>query len=102
MAQAGWLGIAMPAAYGGAGLGILEAALMMEDVSGSGAGLSGASAIPMHVFGLHLAVVHGSDEQDDRWLPRLIAGQDTACFGVTEPNTGLTPVANTTSKGQRY
>src|SRR3546814_15456417 len=82
MAQAGWLGIAMPAEYGGAGLGILEAALMMEAVSGSGAGLSGASAIHMNVFGLHPVVVHGSDEQKARWLPRIIAGEDKACFGV--------------------
>jgi len=89
MAQAGWLGIAMPPEYGGAGLGILEAALMMEAVSGSGAGLSGASAIHMNVFGLHPVVVHGSDEQKARWLPRIIAGEDKACFGVTEPNSGL-------------
>jgi len=89
MAQAGWLGIAMPAEYGGAGLGILEAALMMETVSGSGAGLSGASAIHMNVFGLHPVVVHGSDAQKARWLPRIIAGEDKACFGVTEPNSGL-------------
>ena len=89
MAQAGWLGIAMPVEYGGAGLGILEAALMMEAVSGSGAGLSGASAIHMNVFGLHPVVVHGSDEQKARWLPRIIAGEDKACFGVTEPNSGL-------------
>ena len=89
MAQAGWLGIAMPVEYGGAGLGILEAALMMEAVSGSGAGLSGASAIHMNVFGLHPVVVHGNAEQKARWLPRIIAGEDKACFGVTEPNSGL-------------
>ena len=63
MAKAGWLGIAMPTEYGGSGLGISEAALMMEAVSGSGAGLSGASAIHMNVFGLHPVVVNGSDEQ---------------------------------------
>jgi len=62
---------------------------MMEAVSGSGAGLSGASAIHMNVFGLHPVVVHGSDEQRQRWLPRIIAGEDKACFGVTEPNSGL-------------
>lgn len=89
MATSGWLGIAMPTLYGGAGLGILEAALMMEAVSGSGAGLSGASAIHMNVFGLHPVVVHGSEEQKARWLPRIIAGEDKACFGVTEPNSGL-------------
>ncbi|MDT3671245.1 MAG: acyl-CoA dehydrogenase family protein [Aromatoleum sp.] len=89
MAEAGWLGIAMPTEYGGAGLGISEAALMMETVSGSGAGLSGASAIHMNVFGLHPVVVFGTDEQKARWLPPVIKGQAKACFGVTEPNTGL-------------
>ena len=89
MAQAGWLGIAMPEAYGGAGLGITEAALMMHTISATGAGLSGASAVHMNIFGLHPAVVFGSDAQKQRWLPPLIAGRDKACFGVTEPNTGL-------------
>ena len=89
MAKAGWLGIAMPTEYGGAGLGIMEAALMMETVSGSGAGMSGASSIHMNVFGLHPVVVYGSDEQKARWLPPIISGEAKACFGVTEPNTGL-------------
>lgn len=89
MAQSGWLGIAMPEAYGGAGLGITEAALMMHTISATGAGLSGASAVHMNIFGLHPVVVFGSDEQKARWLPPLIAGTDKACFGVTEPNTGL-------------
>ena len=89
LADAGWLGIAMPTEYGGAGLGITEAALMMRTISGSGAGLSGASAVHMNIFGLHPVVVFGSDEQKKRWLPPLIAGKDRACFGVTEPNAGL-------------
>ena len=89
LAAAGWLGIAMPQEYGGAGLGITEAALMMRTISGSGAGLSGASAVHMNIFGLHPVVVFGSDEQKQRWLPPLIAGKDRACFGVTEPNAGL-------------
>lgn len=89
LAQSGWLGIAMPEAYGGAGLGISEAALMMHTISATGAGLSGASAVHMNIFGLHPVVVFGTDEQKKRWLPPLIAGQDRACFGVTEPNTGL-------------
>lgn len=89
MASAGWLGIAMPQAYGGAGLGILEACIMMEAVSASGAGLSGASAIHMNVFGLHPVVVYGSEAQKQRWLPPIIRGEVQACFGVTEPNTGL-------------
>ena len=89
LADAGWLGIAMPQAYGGAGLGISEAALMMHTIAATGAGLSGASAVHMNIFGLHPVVVFGSDAQKKRWLPPLIAGQDKACFGVTEPNTGL-------------
>ncbi|MBU3582889.1 acyl-CoA/acyl-ACP dehydrogenase [Polynucleobacter sp. 15G-AUS-farblos] len=89
LADAGWLGIAMPQEYGGAGLGITEAALMMRTISGTGAGLSGASAVHMNIFGLHPVVVFGSDEQKQRWLPPLIAGEDRACFGVTEPNAGL-------------
>ena len=88
-AQAGWLGIAMPVEVGGAGLGITEAAIMMRTISGSGAGMSGASAIHLNIFGLHPVVVNGTTEQKQRWLPPLIAGQHKACFGVTEPNTGL-------------
>ncbi len=89
MAQAGWLGVAMPERFGGSGLGITEAALVMHTVSASGAGLSGASAVHMNIFGLHPVVVHGNDEQRERWLPPLIQGRERACFAVTEPNTGL-------------
>ena len=89
IATAGWLGIAMPEAHGGAGLGITEAAIMMQAIAQSGAGLSGASAVHMNVFGLHPVVVFGTGEQQRRWLPPLIAGQEKACFAVTEPNTGL-------------
>ncbi|KOF54595.1 MULTISPECIES: acyl-CoA dehydrogenase family protein [unclassified Achromobacter] len=105
MAAAGWLGIAMPAQYGGSGLGIFEAALMMEAVAASGAGLAGASAIHMNVFGLHPVVVHGSDEQRARWLPPIIGGEQKACFGVTEPNTGLNTLKLRTlavRQGDRY
>ena len=89
MADAGWLGIAMPEAQGGAGLGITEAALMLQAVSASGAGFSGASAIHMNIFGLNPVVVFGSEAQKQRILPPLIAGQDKACFAVTEPDAGL-------------
>jgi acyl-CoA dehydrogenase len=89
LADSGWLGMAMPQAYGGAGLGISEAALMMHTISATGAGLSGASAVHMNIFGLHPVVVFGTDEQKRRWLPPLIEGRDRACFAVTEPNTGL-------------
>lgn len=89
LAESGWLGIAMPEEYGGAGLGISEAGLMMHTISATGAGLSGASAVHMNIFGLHPVVVFGTDEQKKRWLPPLIEGRDKACFGVTEPNAGL-------------
>jgi acyl-CoA dehydrogenase len=89
VAQAGWLGIAMPAAYGGAGLGIVEAALLMQAISESGAGFSGASAVHMNIFGLNPVVVFGTEQQKQCWLPPLIRGDDRACFAVTEPNAGL-------------
>ncbi len=105
MAQAGWLGIAMPQEHGGSGLGILEACLMMETVAASGGCLSAASAIHMNVFGLHPVVVFGTDEQKRRWLPPIIKGQAKACFAVTEPNTGLNTLKLKTMavrKGDRY
>ncbi len=93
MAEAGFLGIAMPEAVGGAGLGITEAALMMERIAASGAGMSGASAVHINIFGLHPVVVFGSAEQRARMLPPLIAGREKACFAVTEPDTGLNTLA---------
>jgi len=89
LAQAGWLGIAMPESCGGSGLGITEAAIMMQTISESGAGFSGASAVHMNIFGLNPVVVFGSDAQKKRMLPPLISGAERACFAVTEPNTGL-------------
>ncbi len=89
VARAGWLGIAMPEAYGGAGLGIGEAAVMMQAVSQSGAGFSGASALHMNIFGLNPVVKFGTEEQKQRFLPPLIRGEEKACFAVTEPDVGL-------------
>ncbi|MBN8872969.1 MAG: acyl-CoA/acyl-ACP dehydrogenase [Rhodospirillales bacterium] len=105
IADANWLGIAMPEEYGGAGLGITEAALLMQAIAESGAGMSGASAIHINIFGLHPVVVHGTAEQKARMLPPLIAGKDRACFGVTEPNAGLNTTEITTraeKRGDRY
>ena len=85
----GWLGIAMPEEYGGAGLGILEASILAHTIARSGAGMSGASAIHLNLFGPNPIVVFGTDEQKRRLLPPLIQGQDRACFGVTEPDVGL-------------
>ena len=105
VAEGDWLGIAMPEEYGGAGLGITEAALMMQAIAESGAAMSGASAIHINIFGLNPVVVHGTPEQKQRMLPPLIAGQDRACFGVTEPNAGLNTTEITTRadrRGDRY
>ena len=105
LARDGWLGIAMPESHGGAGLGIIEAAIMMQTIAESGAGFSGASAIHMNIFGLNPVVVFGTDDQKNRMLPGLIAGKERACFAVTEPNTGLNTTRIKTKaekKGDKY
>jgi len=89
LADAGWLGICIPEEYGGSGLGITEAALMMQTISASGAGMSGASAVHMNIFGLSPVVLFANDEQKRRMLPPLVEGREKACFAVTEPNAGL-------------
>jgi acyl-CoA dehydrogenase len=85
----GWLGIALPEECGGAGLGVTEAALMMQTVAESGGGFSAASAIHMNIFSPQPIALFGTDEQKQRMLPPLIRGEDRTCFGVTEPNAGL-------------
>lgn len=87
--EGGWFGIAMPEEYGGSGLGITEATIMMQAIAESGAGYTGASAVHLNIFGLNPVVIFGTDEQKERMLPPLIRGDDCACFGVTEPNAGL-------------
>jgi acyl-CoA dehydrogenase len=89
IADGGWLGIAMPTEYGGSGLGITDAAIMMRAITQSGAGLAGASSIHMNIFGLNPVVVYGTEEQKLRMLPPLIRGEERACFAVTEPDAGL-------------
>ena len=105
LAKDGWLGIAMPEEFGGSGLGITEAALMMQAIAESGAGFSGASAVHMNIFGLNPVVVFGTPEQKRRMLPPLIQGGHRACFAVTEPNTGLNTrnlKVKAEKKGGRY
>ena len=99
-ANGGWLGIAMPEEYGGSGLGITEASIMMQAVAESGAGFSGASAIHLNIFGLNPVVVFGTDEQKRRMLPPLIRGEEKACFGVTEPDAGL-DTTNLTTRAEK-
>lgn len=96
MADGGWLGITMPEELGGAGLGVTEASIMMHAVSASGGGYSAASTIHINLFGPHAIVVNGTAEQKQRWLPPLIAGDQKACFGVTEPDAGLDTTSITT------
>jgi acyl-CoA dehydrogenase len=93
VAEAGLLGIAMPEAYGGSGLGIAEAAVLMGAIAESGACMSGASAVHMNIFGLNPVVVFGADEQKRRMLTPLIRGEHKACFAVTEPDAGLNTAA---------
>jgi acyl-CoA dehydrogenase len=105
MADAGWLGICIPEEYGGSGLGVVEAAIMMRTIAESGAGMSGASAVHINVFGLNPVVVFGTDEQRKRMLPPMIDGREKACFAVTEPNTGLNTTQLKTraeAKNDRY
>jgi acyl-CoA dehydrogenase len=105
MADAGWLGICIPEKFGGSGLGMLEAAIMMRTIAESGAGMSGASAVHINVFGLNPVVVFGTDEQCKRMLPPMIDGREKACFAVTEPNTGLNTTQLKTravAKNDRY
>lgn len=89
MANGGWLGITMPEELGGSGLGVTEAAIMMQAATSSGGGYTAASAIHINLFGPHAIVVHGTAEQKARWLTPLIKGDEKACFGVTEPDAGL-------------
>ena len=93
MAAAGWLGITMPSEYGGAGLGVTEAALLMHEVASHGGGMAAASTVHINLFGPHPIVVRGTSEQRQRWLPRLVQGLDQVAFGFTEPDAGLNTTA---------
>ncbi|MBI4012115.1 MAG: acyl-CoA/acyl-ACP dehydrogenase [Candidatus Rokubacteria bacterium] len=87
-ARAGWLGLAIPEAYGGAGLGVVEATLMLEAICASGAGLSGASPVHFAVFPPMPIIRHGTEDLRRRILPGIAAGTLSLAFGVTEPNAG--------------
>jgi len=93
MADAGWLGITMPPEYGGAGLGVTEAVIMLHEVASHGGGMASASTVHINLFGPHPIVVVGTPEQKQRWLPRLVEGKDQCCFGFTEPDAGLNTTA---------
>jgi acyl-CoA dehydrogenase len=88
LADNGWLGVTIPEAYGGSGLGTTEAALVVQAISESGAANSGVSAVAIGLFGTKPLTIHGTEEQKRAWLPRIVRREDIACFGVTEPDTG--------------
>jgi acyl-CoA dehydrogenase len=86
-AKAGYLGVAIPEEFGGSGLGITEAALVMREVAYAGA-MNAASAIHLSIFGLTPIVMHGTEEMKRRHLPRVVSGELHAAFAVTEPDAG--------------
>ncbi|MDO9247931.1 MAG: acyl-CoA dehydrogenase family protein, partial [Phenylobacterium sp.] len=96
MAAGGWLGTAMPVELGGAGLGLTEAAIMMQAVAESGAGFSGASAMHLNIFGPMPIAKFGSEALKASAIPRLISGEDKICIGITEPDSGLDTTSLTT------
>jgi acyl-CoA dehydrogenase len=87
-ADGGWLGIAVPEEFGGGGLGIFEASLLLEEIAASGAGMNGCSTMHLTIFGLNTLVKHGSAELQKEILPRAADGSLHVCFGVTEPDAG--------------
>ncbi|QSE92805.1 acyl-CoA/acyl-ACP dehydrogenase [Rhodococcus pseudokoreensis] len=104
-AKGGWLGITTPEAYGGHGMGITEASILLEEVAASGAGMNGASSMHLSIFGMHPVIVHGSEELKQRTLPRIVDGDLHVCFGVTEPGAGLDTTKITTfarREGDKY
>ena len=88
MAEAGWLGIAIPEEYGGAGKGLQEAAIILEEVAASGAAMNGATPVHLSIFGMHPVVKHGSNDMCEKYLPAVAEGKLHVAFGVTEPNAG--------------
>jgi acyl-CoA dehydrogenase len=89
MAEGGWLGITMPVEYGGSGLGVTDAAIMMNEIARHGGGMAAVSTVHINLFGPHPIIVYGTPQQKQRWIPRLVSGEDQCCFGVTEPDAGL-------------
>jgi alkylation response protein AidB-like acyl-CoA dehydrogenase len=91
LTEAGWLAALIPAEYGGAGLDISQAAVIMEEINRSGAN-GGACHAQMYIMGTLLR--HGSEEQKQEWLPRIASGElRLQAFGVTEPDAGLDTLA---------
>ncbi|TWF59201.1 acyl-CoA dehydrogenase family protein [Neorhizobium alkalisoli] len=103
LTKAGWMAALIPEEYGGSGLGLTEASVIMEEINRSG-GNSGACHGQM--YNMNTLVRHGSEEQRRRFLPKIAAGElRLQSMGVTEPTTGTdTTRIKTTAvkKGDRY
>jgi len=105
MAESGWIGVAIPEAYGGSGRGITEASLVLEEVAASGAAMNGATAVHLSIFGMHPVVKHGSEDMKQKYLPPVARGELHVAFGVTEPNAGTDTTAIETfarKEGDQY
>ncbi len=96
MAEGGWIGIAIPEAYGGSGRGISEASIVLEEVAASGAAMNGATSLHLSIFGMEPVVRFGSEEMRQRYLPRVASGELHCAFGVTEPDAGTDTTSITT------
>jgi len=103
LTKAGYLAVLIPQEYGGAGLGIMEGALILEEINRSG-GNAGACHAQMYIMGTVLR--HGSEQQKNTYLPKIATGElRLQAFGVTEPNAGSdTTKLQTTAlrKGDTY
>ncbi len=105
MANAGWIGTAIPEAYGGSGMGITEASLVLEEVAASGAAMNGATPLHLSMFGMEPVVKYGSEEMKQAYLPAVAAGELHVAFGVTEPDAGTDTTSITTAarrEGDEY
>ncbi len=103
LTRAGWMAALIPEAYGGSGLGLMEASVIMEEINRAG-GNSGACHGQM--YNMNTLVRHGSEEQRQKYLPKIASGElRLQSMGVTEPSTGTdTTKIKTTAvkKGDRY
>ena len=95
-AKAGFLGVAIPESLGGSGLGVAEAGLVLHEVCASGAGLNGASAVHLSMFGINPVIKHGGDAMCKKYVPQVVSGELNVCFGVTEPDAGTDTTRITT------
>jgi acyl-CoA dehydrogenase len=105
LAAGGWIGLCVPEEFGGHGLGITEATILLEECARSGGAMNAATAIHLSIFGMQPVVKFGSQQLKEETLPRVASGDLHVCFGVTEPGAGLDTSSITTfarREGDRY